>query len=58
MKFMNHPVYIMLIFAVAMPINGAIIQRGDVFVGVILSIIQVIWFGTILSDPGKITRRL
>ena len=40
----NSTWFALLVFAVAMPINGALVHRGDSILGILLILSQLPWF--------------
>lgn len=53
-RILSHPIYIGFIFFVIMPINGLIIGRGQVGLGLILMATQALWlFTSVISKIQK-----
>lgn len=43
-RITNSTWFALLVFAVAMPINGALVHRGDSILGILLILSQLPWF--------------
>ena len=43
-RITNSTWFALLVFAVAMPINGALLHRGDSILGILLILSQLPWF--------------
>jgi hypothetical protein len=43
-RFLGSWPYKLLVFTVVMPVNGILINRGDVSLGIALAVVQIPWF--------------
>jgi hypothetical protein len=43
-KIVRHPAYVFFVMFLILPINGALIERGEHALGIVLASLQIPWF--------------